>query len=538
MAVPIWCSRSSVFSEFTEEEQKKYFNLSREKFIAEIDNFFYMVELDEERCKSDIEGFVNALDKLSERFDRTSQDKIDFFGFDFYPFGLKGYNYMLSKPECYDIFIRKSLPNKRTHRVWVQIRASFIWKYGVRECIKESFANVERILRYAHIKVLSVQENRIDYCFHNNAIQNPEKFFDRSKLKKHCKTNARIYNLVGNPQNNWSLDYCSIGSRRSRSVFFRVYNKTREVIEMNYKSFFIKIWFEKKLINEYDRFCLEYAFNLKSYDVGLLIGQLKWYLQFGKNEELKKELSTLYSKYFVENSNSLKIRNNIKMPIDKFVETDNYSYFRKEILNVLPPVTIITNIEYETHRDFYRSFDNGKDGKNGLLHLKNKAVAKKKILARVFQVYGCRKAFVDYLTSYGNSVSFVKDNTVSLKDFSEDDYLRFWKRLRQAKWQTNYNPDLMRSYERNIEIERIKRKFISDMAVLSIYRNGENENGLMADIYDTLGTFNDNSLHSFSFIDLDSGEIPEIKYDDHHVLKTRKNRQLRSIISSTDQSKG
>lgn len=549
MSIPLWCSRSAIFSEFTPAEQKTHFNLVQRKFLAEIDNFYYMVELDEVRCKDDIECLVEALERFAKNFDIKAKEKLDFMGFDFYPFGMKGYSYRLSLPECYDILIRKSLPNPNTHRIWVQIRASFIWKYGVKECIDRSFNGLQRILGVTKIKVLSVQENRVDYCFHNNAIQNPEKFFDRPKLRKYCKTNSRIYELIGNPQNDWSLDYVSVGSRRSNKVFFRVYNKTREVVEMNYKSFFIQTWYEQKLINSYDKFCLEYAYLLKSYDVGILIGQIKWYLKFGKNEDLKVQLQELYNKYFVENSNSVRIRNSLKKSIDVFVETGDYVYLRQTVLNILPPVTVITNIEYETHRDFYRSFN------KSLINLKDSGVKMGELLSRVYLIYECRKVFVDYLTSFGNIVSFVKDRTLSKADIVSiiaDDkgilkkdvtsdmvseyidgfYLDFWKRVRRADWHTDYKPELMREYERKMDVNRVKRRLVSNIASISVYQNGENGNGLMSDIYDTFNTFNDNFMYDLSFVDLNTGEVPEIEYGDYSDRKSQINRRLRSIISS------
>lgn len=529
MAIPLWVSRAEIFDEFSPDEQKEHFNLTRDKFLAAIDNFYYVVFLDEKEGKQCIDDFIYDLEKMKEAFDFKSGDKIDYYGFDFYPFGMKGYNYRLSLPECFDILVRSSLPNDKTPRIWVQIRARYLWLDNPRKCFKRSFDDLKRILGDYGIKVLSVQENRVDYCHHNNAIQNPEKFFDRPKLQKHCKTTARIYNLVGNPQNNWSLDYCSIGSRKSKSLFFRIYNKTREVVELNYKSFFIQIWYENGLISSYDKFCLEYAFNLKSYDVGLLCGQLMWYIHYGKNESLKDKFRDLYKKYFADNSNSKKIRNGINKTLVQQISYDDIFYVRKIISNVLPPVTVITNIEFETHRDFYKSFD------ESLLKVKNKALKRGKMLARINAIYGYRKSFVDYLTSYGNFVAFVKDNSVELKDFENDMYLKFWKRMRQAKWNTKYNPDLYRIYERNIDIERMKRKIVSDAAVLSIYKNGENMQDLTEDFYDVLGTLNDNDMHGVTFYDPVTGECPDIRYGDHYTVKMRKNRQYRTVVSSPGQ---
>ena len=51
-------------------------------------------------------------------------------------------------------------------------------------------------------------------------------------------------------------EYLALGNRKSNNIFFRSYNKTREVCEMKYKDFFFDIWKENGLISEYDYYCL------------------------------------------------------------------------------------------------------------------------------------------------------------------------------------------------------------------------------------------------------------------------------------------
>lgn len=527
MSIPLWCSRSEIFDEFSNVEQKQFFNLLQKKFFAEIDNFYFSIFLDEDNSNVGIERLVNDLEQLRECFDFKSDDNIDFHGFDYFPFGYKCFNNMLSLPECFDVFVCSSLPNDKTPRILVQLRSRYLWLYSPRVCINDAYNAVLKVLQLYDIKPLRVQENRVDYAHHSNAIQNPEKFFDRPKLQKHCKTKARIYNLVGNPQNDFSLDYISIGSRSSKSVFFRVYNKTREVVEQNYKAFFIDLWFKNGLINAYDKYCLEYAFKTKSYDVGILCGQLHWYIDYGKDEKRIQEFKDLYKKYFADNINTAKIRKNMRKYIETHISYDDINYVRKKIVNVMPPVTVITNIEFETHRDFYRFFN------KSLLELNNKS---DDILSRVYQIYGCRKAFVNHMSSYGRVVSFVDDNTVKKSKFNDTMYLNFWKRLRSADWNTKYCPDLYRSYERSMDIERAKRRIVSDAAVLSIHKNGLNLNDTTTDFADVFSLLNDNDVNMM-FVDSSTGELQDahIKYGDYYTVKQRKNRQYRSIVSSPDQ---
>lgn len=527
MSIPLRCVRAEIFNEFTDVEKKDYFNLTEKKFYAEIDNFYFSIFLDEEFCSSGIERFIYDLEKLRECFDFKSDENLDFYGFDYFPFGYKCFNNRLSIPELYDVFVCSSLPNDKTPRILIQLRSRYLWLYNTRVCIKEAYNAILNVLQDYNISVLRVQENRVDYAHHNNAIQNPEKFFELSNMRKHCKTSARIFNQVGNPQNNWTPDYLSVGSRNSRSVFFRIYNKTREVVEQNYKAFFIELWFKNGLINSYDKYCLEYAFRVKSYDVGILCGQLHWYIEFGKDEKRKKYFKWLYEKYFSDNVNTAQLRKNVRKYLETHISYDDINYVRKKLVNVLPPVTIITNIEFETHRDFYRFFN------KSLLKINNKS---DDILSRVYQIYGCRKAFVNYMSSYGSVVSFVKDSKIQKKKFDNSMYLSFWKRLRSANWNTKYTPDLLRSYERYMDIERAKRRIVSDAAVLSIHKNGLNYNDTTTDFADVFSLLNDNDINMM-FVDNSTGELinAHIKYGDYYTVKQHKNRQYRSFFPSSCQ---
>lgn len=571
MSIPLWVTRASVYSEFPIEKQQEFFDLKQKKVISDYDNFYYTVFLSGDdgseklevyqkhveamqkkntldyvngRLKGNefvedkvngISGLIGDLNKRRAAFDFKSQDVIDFYGLDYYPFGLKFYNNKLSLSECFDILICDTLPNPKTPRIMVQLRARYLWLFGFEKCFRESLEYLQRILMDFDIDILRVQENRIDYAFHTNCIQNFEKFFDRRMLVNSCRTNSRIYNHVGDPQHDWSIDYLSIGSRSAKSVFFRAYNKTREVVEKAYKTFFLELWFKHGLISAYDKYCLEIAFQRKSYDVGLLIGRICWYLEFGSDEFLKQDLEDLVKKCYADNCNSSEIR--------------------KQISGVLPEVTVICNLEFETHTDFYRSFD------KSLLDI---PCHHDFIYSRVRKIYECRKAFVDYLTSYDGSLAFVDNldlmqeeikrgrnkftktvNKVRIFDeegfykwrekYIDSHYSHFWKRLRSCKLNTEYNPDLYRTYERKIDVERVKRKVVTDIATLSIHRNGINDCfDLNADISDFYSLLNDNDMHFIGAVS-DSGELAEIKYGDYYTVKQRKNRQYRSVVSSPDQ---
>ena len=122
----------------------------------------------------------------------------------------------------------------------------------------------------------------------------------------------------------------NLGDRKSNNVYWRGYNKCQEVIRMNYKSFFIQRWFEHGLISAFDKYVYEVAYELKSYRTGVLVGRLKWYLEYGTNDELKAQcIEWLHSDY---------------------VRSDNNSHLEKKLRNLIPEPTLIFNIEYQTKR--------------------------------------------------------------------------------------------------------------------------------------------------------------------------------------------
>lgn len=507
MAIPLWVSRSKIFDEFSFEKQKEFFDLKQKKVIADYDNFYYSMFLDEDKSCKGIEKLLRELEICRDAFDFKKADGVDFCGFDYFPFGLKFYNNRLSIPECYDVLICNSLPNEKTPRIVVQLRARYLWLYGFKKCFNDSLKDVQKLLKSFDIVAVRVKENRLDYAFHTNCIQSFDKFFDRERLIKTCKTKSRIYCHVGDPQHDWSIDYFSVGSRSSKSVFFRAYNKTREVVEKAYKAFFIEKWHDNGLISNYDKYCLEQAYLLKSYDVGLLVGRIKWYKEFGTDIELKKRLDKLLKMCYANNDNSTKIR--------------------KEIAGVLPEVTVICNMEFETHTDFYRSFEKS-------FPMFPTKIKPDDLRYRCMVIYECRKSFVDYLTS--TTLCFVRDKNIKRKDFKESDYLHFWRRVRSTKLGTRYKPDVSRSYERNLDVDRAKRKLVSDAAVLSLYKNGINEYDLTEDISDMLSLLNDNDMCNYRIIDVSTGEYGEVSYGDHYTVKKRKGRQYRSFLPSADQS--
>ena len=142
----------------------------------------------------------------------------------------------------FDIFIAPVVPHGSdgglsvTCEIVVQIRSYMLWMYGVHESFERSYHFVEQICDFFGLHVAYCQENRIDYCWHSNYLSNPEKFFSPEnfyKMRVDRFKDALMHTAkVGSE--GYEIDYVSMG-KRSDKVFIRIYLKSKEVIEKNYK---------------------------------------------------------------------------------------------------------------------------------------------------------------------------------------------------------------------------------------------------------------------------------------------------------------
>ena len=240
--IPKEIKASPVFGEFSPEEQDRYFNLSREKVCAHVDTLYYTVSIfdDSNNAPPGMSELLWELKLQKDKKDKFPSFSIDFHGLSFETTKFVHYGYCLKKEEEFDIFISSTLPNEFTPRIVVQLRSRFLVQYGACQAICRSFQYVEEILHSFGLEVSEVKENRFDYAFHTNLVQNPYKFFSDHMLIQKLKSKLRMYHKVGNIGKRIDIDYVSFGNRRSNDIFVRIYNKSREVVEKNYKPFFFK----------------------------------------------------------------------------------------------------------------------------------------------------------------------------------------------------------------------------------------------------------------------------------------------------------
>ncbi len=504
--------QSPIYGEFSPSVSSRWFDISKEKVSAHVDTLYYTVSISDDRneCSGMMSALLNKLCDLKAKKVFNSSAQISFYGLSVEKIRFVHYEYCLRLDEMFDVFIASFLPNNVTPRIVVQLRTRSLVLDGVNGSFAKSFKYVKKILDAYGLEISSVNENRIDYAYHTNLIQNPYKYFTDDLLVKNMKSKLRTYHKVGEIGKSVDIDYLSLGHRNSNDVFVRIYNKSREVIEKNYKLFFVDKWLNDKLISEYDHYCYTKAFNLKSYVTGLLVGRLEWYLEFGHNDRIKEELKNVY--------------------ISSYINSDNTDQLRKIVDKYLPPVTLIMNVEFQTKKKFYLSLDEFINS-----HVKNISAEKyavyissdilKTKLSRIFAIFSLRSQICNYLTS--KTLRFVENKNKKNEEFSY-----WWKRINQCQIE-EYDKriiDLWRSYEQYSSLTKSARKFCGDVASVSILSNqGLEQRTFLEDVSDALCVLNDNDFYGFA-CNPETGEVPCIEPSYYQDMKKRKYRQNRILI--------
>lgn len=502
--------RSLIFNEFTPEEQEYWFAIKEKAVSHHVDTLYYSVFLEDDEVELKNERIFRLLRDVSEvkhtKLANLGED-VQFFGLSVSAFGcsISGGMYMnrLSCEENFDIFISDYIPNKETPRIQVQLRTRSLVLDGLFGSIEKSYGYLKDILNHYNIKVNDIQENRIDYAFHTNIIQNPVEMFSDESISQHLVTNFReVWKhvwITNNKEEYLDLDYIALGSRKSNNVFFRAYSKAKEVIQMNYKGFFFELWRERGLISRYDQFVYEKAYEMKSFKTGCLVGRIEWYLKYGIKEELKKELKKL-----------LKTCN---------INSDNNSRIERQIKGVLPPPTVVLNLEFETKRKFYiklghfiSSFEFVNKGSEDL--------------RRLYKVLCLRREIINKL--FTDIVSFTENR----KDVDSPE-MDWWKRIRRVR--INDQPDkpfldAWYTYSRNLDVRRNKRAFSGNLASLAmIQRNEASESSFSEDMWEALSLLNDNHV-----IDFDRSVFQNLTPSSYKDIQKKKSRQLRSVLNKKE----
>ncbi|MCD8039801.1 MAG: hypothetical protein LUE96_12080 [Lachnospiraceae bacterium] len=470
---------NALFKEMSHEEQEKYFSFRKSAFMHNIDTFYYSVKF-----RNDFR--LDTQDRLVKRFRRffnaQYKDLAAYDGIgDFHLDGLNSdlvlkpvtfsrfYTICLSYPEYFDVFFAPVVPKAAdggesvTSEFIVQIRSYMLWMFGVRDAFENSYRYIKGIAEQFGLEIDFVQENRADYCWHSNFLSNPEKFFAPESFYKmrvdRFKNATYVTNKVGSE--DYEIDYVALG-KRSDKVFVRIYLKSREVIEQNYKPWFFKIWRMNGLISEYDLFVYERCFEKRNWFYRYY-ARLEFYLQHGCNPEMLSYVQRILS-------------GSVKLAEDSLIALAE---------ELTPPINLIVNVEYQTMRRHSKSYE--------LIPFKDYTQYGE--CARVYRYIDNRKIIIDYLTN--DVFRMVKKEGTARK--SRRELCGFWEALRRTRCidmrMTSDGIKLVRDYNRKLNAESMKQRVIYSAVTYGLYVRGLNNDSPMQDCFEALMRMNDNDVH-------------------------------------------
>lgn len=475
-----YLDKSMIFNEMSEMDQELWFSCQQKKFIHNIDTFYYSVKFKNDfRLKTDDSKVL----KLRSYFNRKYKSMGDFQECgNFYLKEIdkrlvlkpvtfsRFYTICLSYPEYFDIFIAPVVPKALdggqsvTCECIVQIRSYMLWMFGIHAAFENSYRYVKALADYFHLEIDFVQENRIDYCWHSNYLKDPENFFNPDNFYKmrvdRFKNATYVTNKIGSE--NYEIDYVSLG-KRSDKVFVRIYQKTREVVEQNYKPWFFQVWKMNGLINAYDMYVYEKAYKKRSWFYRYY-ARLEFYAEFGQYPTYKQMCNDIIS-------------GSMQISEDEII---------KLAQKLTPDPNLVVNVEYQTMRRHSKSYE--------LLPFRDNSIHGE--CKRIYDYLDNRKLIMDYLTS--RVFKLVEKTGDSNK--SRRPMCGFWEALRSARCidvkMTPEQLELVRKYNRKLNVEAMRKRVINSAVMLGFYQRGINTDDPLQDAAEALLRMNDNDIEN------------------------------------------
>ena len=469
-----------IFEEMSSEDLTKWFEFKQQKFLHNVDTFYYSVKFQNDFRQESRDPNV----KIFRKFFKIKYDALREWGSSEWftlpklsrdlvlrPVSFsKYYTVCLSYPDYFDIFFAPVVPKGAdggesvTCECIVQIRSYMLWQMGVKDAFENSYDYVKKISRFFKLKIDFVQENRIDYCWHSNYLRDPDKFFSPENFYKmrvdRFKNATYVTNKVGSE--NYEIDYVALG-KRSDKVFVRIYQKTREVIEQNYKPWFLKVWKMNGLINNYDLFVYERAYQKKSWHYRFT-ARLEFYAMHGQDPEMVKRCNDVLS-------------GDVQLEEEQLIRLAD---------QLTPKLNFVINVEFQTMRRHSKSYE--------LIPFKDHS--DKGECSRIYEYLDNRKLITDYLTE---KVLRLVDYDPDIKK-SERECCAFWKALRRTKCldvrMTSDQAKLIRNYNRKLSAEAVKKRFINAAVTFGLYTRGENSSSPIQDAFEAMLRMNDNDVQN------------------------------------------
>jgi len=470
---------NQLYMEMSSSEQLKWFGCKQKKFLHNIDTFYYSVKFKNDfRLKSEDPRVQKFRRYFKFKYDELVNGELEELYLPDIGKSLvlksvtfsRFYTICLSYPEYFDIFIAPVVPKAAdggesvTCECIVQLRSYMLWQLGVRDAFENSYYYVKKIAAMFGFDIDFVQENRIDYCWHSNYLKEPEKFFAPDNFYKmrvdRFKNATYITNKVGTE--DYEIDYVALG-KRSDKVFVRIYQKTREVIEQNYKPWFFQIWEMNGLISAYDKWVYERCFEKKN-----------WFYRYTARLEFYKNYGS--DPYYLDKVDRV-LNGSLTLEEDALIKLAD---------ELTPRLNYVINVEYQTMRRHSKSYE--------LIPFKDHS--DKGECQRIYDYLDNRKIITDYLTE---SVFKMVEKEGDSKKYRRP-YCEFWERLRSTRCldmrMTSDEAKLVRNYDRRLSKDAEKKRFINAAVTYGLYCRGVNSDNPMQDAFEAFIAMNDNDIHA------------------------------------------
>lgn len=454
------------YKELSDSERKKYFEKCDNKFLSNVDTLYYSIYFDiNDDMLSNFQNMIKYLDEVKENFDclRDEEHEIKIMddlvykgkSFGMYSVGFEVENKFVA------FFMRRlsdTIPG-----VIVQLRSEYLWQNDYKYCVDESLSMIESFISLYGVTTSHVIENRIDIAYHTNYIQDVDGFFNNEMLGNNMVSHFERWSKEGIFDNDEMLcDYISLGRRKSNNVFIRIYNKVQEVINLKHKSYFLDLWLQNGLINQYDYYVYSRCYQESSYR-RCNYHRLMFYYEHGKDQALKKQCFDFISNY----------DNVEKYKIQKFCDS------------ILPALTLVVNFEFQLKRKFTADLK--------LQETENVYIP---VLRRIYLIIDNLPNIHNFITN--NVVRFVDRSSATRKRNCKN--LAWWDMLRDCVQFNDYK--LIREYEVNMNKKMIKNKMIKSVATLVAYNNYKKEtagdNTILEDVMEIIEEMNENDLDNFN----------------------------------------
>lgn len=441
------------------KDLEHYFGFKDKKVLPNIDTLYVTFDL----LKGDFTNLFKWLDELKSN--DIEEIELNEFKCFFRPYaGMHRYKYCFEYREKFNIYFTKKKDDENFPMIYVQIRSFFLWTLGEHAALLEVLNSINALISKYNLFVHSCTENRIDFAYHCNFIRDLDKF--AYALKNHSVSHFRRWGQEGTLGDSVETDYITLGRRKSNNLFIRVYNKSKEVIEKGYKGFFFDLWRKNEMISLFDLYVHENCIEYRSY-FKIDYFRLMFYKEHGSND------------YYLDKVNEM-LSN-----ISKYDNKDIRSFADK----LVPRITQIVNVEYETKRKFYYSLDHIKGSLKSVVSAPDPLIDIFKLLDNKHLIHNLLTDDVFRIVKFDPNISRKRDMEVAPT----------WKIIQNCKViDRSLSEDdrkLIRKYQRNLDIMYVKRIAISSISSLSLYINSDdNDKDLVEDTLQLLNFISENDF--------------------------------------------